>query len=140
MHTLCHKVPSNSNHACTLSNRYLSFSLQMGGIHGVILVVLLCGCLEITQAVMRTPKGFKDGKKYKMEGNKIAIPEMQQCRLYCVEEYHGCLSLRRCHLKQNKHRVGECKQEYKQCIENCKKVIHKLETDDFLSTRLFIED
>ena len=113
----------------------------MLAIHGVILVVLLCWSLETTHgAVLRTPKGFKDGKKYKMDGNKIAVPEMQQCRVFCVEEYHGCLSLNRCHLKQHKHRVSECKQEYKRCIENCKEVLHKIEINDFLSTKYFIDD
>ena len=119
-----------------LTQTFLSFSLQMPVMRCVMLVLLICCCLLETLATSgRTrhahPRGFNDNNKYFMEGKRIIMTERQECRVHCTKEYFTCFEGKRCHMKQNEHRIEECKEEYNECMRRCLDMIRRLENDEF---------
>ena len=82
----------------------------------------------------RRPKGFEGLKKYLMDGDKIIMTDEQRCRVYCLNKYFDCFKNKRCHLKQNRDRIDECKQEYKDCMQYSKEMMQRIKEEDFIPT------
>ena len=96
--------------------------------------VLICCSLLATLARAQDgrfhPKGFKGKTKYLMDGNKIIPTERQVCRIHCTKEYFACFEGKRCHTKQNKHRIEECKEEYNECMRRCLDMIRRIDNGE----------
>ncbi|KAI0208565.1 hypothetical protein LSAT2_006765 [Lamellibrachia satsuma] len=105
--------------------------------------VIICCCLLTTLATaqegMYFPKGFKTKKFYLMDGKKIIPTERQACRIHCTKEYFICFEAKRCHLKQNKHLIEDCKEEYNECMRRCLHMIDRIEKGDFPPPRYNID-
>jgi len=100
----------------------------------LILVVLVGSCLMETYAGRintNTVRGFKDGKRYLKNGQKIIMTEMQECRVFCIKKYYNCYEKNQCALKKNEHRVKYCRKLYTDCMAYCKYMIRRMEIDDF---------
>ena len=67
---------------------------------------------------------------YLMDGNKIIPTERQGCRIHCTKEYFTCFEGKRCHMKQNKHLIEECKEEYNECMRRCLDMIRRIENEE----------
>ncbi|KAI0208560.1 hypothetical protein LSAT2_006760 [Lamellibrachia satsuma] len=110
----------------------------------VILVVLVCACLLATQATRDKqtrygyPKGLNRDKKYWMKDGHIIPTERQECRIHCTKEYFTCFEGKRCHLKQNKNRIEECKEEYNECMQRCFRMLERIKKNDFPHPQEFI--
>ena len=120
-----------------LAKILLSCSLQIPMKRCVIVVIFVCWGLLATPATVQErtrygyPKGFNRDKKYLMKGKHIILTEKQECRVHCTKEYFTCFEGKRCHMKQNKHLIEECKEEYNECMRRCLRMLERIENDDF---------